>query len=39
MKYPFRDALRKTCSGNMWQIYRRPPMKKCDFRKVAKQLY
>ena len=39
MKYPFRGALRKTCSGNMRQIYRRPPTKNRDFKKVAKQLY
>ena len=27
------------CSANMQQIYRRTPMRKCDFRKVANQLY
>ena len=27
------------CSANMQQIYRRTPMQKCDFRKVANQLY
>ena len=26
-----RDALRKWCSENIKQIYRRTPMKKCDF--------
>ena len=30
-KQPFRDVLRKRCSGNMQQIYRRTPMPKCDF--------
>ena len=30
---------RKPCSENMQQIYRRTPMPKCDFKKVAKQLY
>ena len=33
-----RDVLRKRCSENMQQIYRRTtPMSKCDFNKVAKQ--
>ena len=27
----------KTCSENMQQIYRRTPMRKCDFNKAAKQ--
>ena len=27
------------CSENMQHIYRRTPMRKCDFNKVAKQLY
>ena len=31
-------ALRKRCSENMQQIYRRTPMPKCDFNKVALQL-
>ena len=31
--------LLKRCSKNMQQIYRRTPMRKCDFNKVAKQLY
>ena len=30
---------RKRCSENMQQIFRRTPMPKCDFSKVAKQLY
>ena len=29
----------KRCSENIQQIYRRTPMAKCDFNKVAKQLY
>ena len=40
--YPFKDqkqppigVLRKRCSENMQQIYRRTPMPKCDFNKVA----
>ena len=33
------EVLKKRCSGNMQQIYRRKPMLKCDFNKVAKQLY
>ena len=32
-------VLRKRCSKNMQQIYRRTPIPKCDFNKVAKQLY
>ena len=31
--------LRKRCSENMQQIYRRTPKPKCDFNKVAKQIY
>ena len=38
-KQPSRGVLIKTCSENMQQIYRRTPMPKCDFNKVAKQLY
>ena len=38
-KQPFRGVLRKSCSENMQQIYRRTPMLKCDFNKFAKQLY
>ena len=33
------SVLRKRCSENMQQIYRRTPMPKCDSNKVAKQLY
>ena len=34
-KQPSRGVLRKSCSENMPQIYRRTPMPKCDFNKVA----
>ena len=34
-----RGVLRKRCSENMQQIYRRTPMPKCDFNKVALQLF
>ena len=34
-KQPFRGALLKRFSENMKQIYRRTPMPKCDFNKVA----
>ena len=34
-KCPSRGVLRKRCSENMQQIYRRTPMPKCDFNKVA----
>ena len=34
-KQPSRSVLRKRCSENMQQIYRRTPMPKCDFNKVA----
>ena len=33
------DVPRNRCSENMQQIYRRTTMQKCDFNKVAKQLY
>ena len=33
------DILRKRCSEKMQQIYRRTPMPKSDFNKVALQLY
>ena len=33
-----RGILRKKCSQSMRQIYKRTPMPKCDFNKVAKQL-
>ena len=37
-KQPSRAVLRKRCSENMQQIYRRAPMSKCDFNKVAKKV-
>ena len=33
-----KGVLRKSCSENMQQIYRRTPMPKCDFNKVWNQL-
>ena len=38
-KQPSIAVLGKRCSENMQQIYRRTPMPKCDFNKVALQLY
>ena len=38
-KQLFRSVLGKRCSENMQQIYRRAPIPKCDFNKVAKQLF
>ena len=38
-KQPPRSVPRKRCSENMQQSYRRTPMPKCNFNKVAKQLY
>ena len=38
-KQPSRGVLKKRCSENMQQIYMRTPMPKCNFSKVAKQLY
>ena len=38
-KQPPREVLNKRCSKNMQQSYGRTPMPKCDFNKVAKQLY
>ena len=38
-KQPSRGVLRKRCSENMQQIYRRTPMPWCDFNKFVKQLY
>ena len=38
-KQPSRGVLKKRCSENMQQIYRRKPMPNCDFNKTAKQLY
>ena len=34
-----RGAIRKKCSENIQQIHSSTPMPKCDFNKVAKQLY
>ena len=34
-KHPSRCVPKKRCSENMQQIYRRKPMPKCDFQKVA----
>ena len=36
---PSRGVIRKRCSKNMQQIYRRTPMLMCDFNKLALQLY
>ena len=38
-KQPSRGVLIERCSENMQQIYRRTPTPKCDFNKVAKQLF
>ena len=38
-KQPSRGVPMKRCSENMQQIYRRTPLAKCDFDKVAKELY
>ena len=38
-KQPTRGVLRKSSSENMQQIYSKTPMPKCDFNKVALQLY
>ena len=35
---PSRDVIKKRCSWNMQQVYKRAPMPKCDFNKVAKHL-
>ena len=35
-KQPSRGILRKTCSENMQQTYRRTPLPKCDFNKNCK---
>ena len=37
-KQPPRGVLKKKCSENMLQIYKRTPMPKCDFNKVAADL-
>ena len=36
-KQPFRGVLKKMCSENTQQIYRRTSMPKCDFNKIALQ--
>ena len=38
-KQPPRGVLKKRCSDIMHQIYRRTPLPKSDFNKVAKQIY
>ena len=38
-KQPSRGVLRKRCSENVLQIYRRTLMPKCDFNKIALHLY
>ena len=38
-KQLFRSVLKKRCSENIQEIYRTAPMPKCDFNKVALQLY
>ena len=38
-KQQSRGVLREMYTENMQQIYRRSPMRKCDFNKVGKQLY
>ena len=35
-KQPSRGFPKKTCSENMQQTYKRTPIRKCDFNKVAK---
>ena len=37
-KEPYRGVLRKMCSENMQQIYRRTPMPNCDFNKAIKAM-
>ena len=37
-KQPSGGVLRKRCSKNMQQVYRRAPMPKCDFNKAALQI-
>ena len=39
LKQPPRGVTRKKCFEKMQQIYWRTPMPKCDFNKVALQLY
>ena len=38
-KQPSKGVLKKSCSENVQKILRRTPMPKCDFSKIAKQLY
>ena len=38
-KQPPRAFPRKSCCENMQQLYRRTPMPKCDFNKVAKHIF
>ena len=38
-KQPSNGVLRKSCTKTMHQIYLRTPMPKCNFNKIAKQLY
>ena len=38
-KQPHRGVHKKRCSENVQQIYRRTPIPKCDFNKVAKHFY
>ena len=38
-KLPSRGAVKKRCSENIQQIYSGTPMLKCDFNKIALQLY
>ena len=38
-KQPFKGVFIKRCSENIQQFYKRTPMPKCDFNKVAIQLY
>ena len=38
-KQPLRGVFEKRCSENIQQMYRRTPIPKCNFNKVAKQIY
>ena len=38
-KQPSRCAIKKRCSGKMQQIFKRAPMPKFDFNKIALQIY
>ena len=35
----FKSVLKKRCSENIQQIYRRTPMSKCDFNKVSETIF